>query len=135
MDQNLHFGYLVKTNFYVAVKALAILAQSEDLVTSKMLNEKMAIESSFIRKVLNKLIEEDIVEGYSGRYGGYKLLANPDTLSLFDIFTAISNNAHPQKNIDLSDSIDQIFYNIANESQSIIKATWSNHYLGELIKK
>ena len=134
MDDLLQLSYLGKTNFIVAIKSLAILANEQDLVTSNTLTEKLGIESSFIRKVFAKLIQEKIVEGYEGRYGGYKLVVNPEETSLYDVYTAIVKDAHPNKMDKEIDSIDQIILEILLEAQQKIKDVLSKYSINDLAK-
>lgn len=117
MKSHLQFGYLGNTTFFVALKSLAILANSKELVTSITLTEKLGIESSFIRKVLAKLMQSQIVEGYGGRYGGYRLLTKPEETTLYDIYIGLindtNNNAEPSK----LDKTDKLVLSILLESQ------------------
>lgn len=135
MDRLLQLSYLGKTNFIVAIKSLAILANANELVTSNMLTKRLGIESSFIRKVFAKLIEEKIVEGFGGRYGGYKLLINPKETSLYDIYIAIAKDAHPIDDSTKIDSMDQLILDIVIESQQQIKEILSKHTIHDLAER
>lgn len=77
MDNLLQLSYLGKTNFIVAIKSLTLLANENRLLTRNTMTEKLGIDSSYIRKVLAKLIPKIIVEGFGGLCGGYKLVVNP----------------------------------------------------------
>ncbi|WDH82617.1 Rrf2 family transcriptional regulator [Paenibacillus urinalis] len=134
MDSLLQLSYLGKTNFIVAIKSLAILAAEDDLVTSNALTEKLGVESSFIRKVMAKLMREHIVEGYGGRYGGYKLLVNPEETTLYDIYAAIAKDAHSNEADKMIDDMDQIISEIMLESQQKIKEVLSKHSINDLTK-
>jgi len=134
MDNLLQLSYLGKTNFIVAIKALALLANENELVTSNALTEKLGIESSFIRKVLAKLMEENIVEGFGGRYGGYKLLVNPKETTLYDIYIAIAKDAHPNELANQINDMDQIIFEIMLESQKKIKEVLSKYSINDISK-
>lgn len=134
MDNLLQLSYLGKTNFIVAIKSLALLAKADELVSSNTLTEKLGIESSFIRKVLSKLIQENMVEGFGGRYGGYRLLINPEETTLYDIYVAIAKDAHPNKETTEIDSMDQIILEIMRESQQKIKEILVKHTIDDLAK-
>ncbi len=125
METHLQFGYLGKTTFFVALKSLAILAKSTELVTSNTLTGKLGIESSFIRKVLAKLMQSQIVEGYGGRYGGYKLLTKPEETTLYDIYIALINDSNIDEEPSKFDETDNIIFSILlesqNESEKILK--------------
>ncbi|MGE7980286.1 Rrf2 family transcriptional regulator [Psychrobacillus sp. NPDC093200] len=132
MDSLLQLSYLGKTNFIVAIKSLALLANANELITSNTLTEKLGIESSFIRKVLAKLMQENIVEGFGGRYGGYKLLVNPEETTLYDIYVAIAKDAHPNEVAKEIDDMDQFILEIVLESQQKIKEILSKYSINDL---
>ncbi|GAK41556.1 Rrf2 family transcriptional regulator [Paenibacillus urinalis] len=132
MDSLLQLSYLGKTNFIVAIKSLAILADKDDLVTSNALTEILGIESSFIRKVMAKLMREHIVEGFGGRYGGYRLLVNPEETTLYDIYVAIAKDAHSNDVVSEIDNMDQFILDIILESQQKIKEVLSAHSISDL---
>ena len=132
MEDLLQLSYLGKTNFIVAIKSLAILANEKKLVTSSTLTEKLKVESSFIRKVLAKLIQEKMVEGFEGRYGGYKLVVNPEKTTLYDVYAAIVKDAHPTKMDKEIDEMDQIILDILLEAQHKIKDVLSQYTINDL---
>lgn len=134
MENLLGLSYLGKTNFIVAIKSLAILANEKDLVTSKTLTEKLGVESSFIRKVLAKLMQENMVEGFGGRYGGYKLIVNPEETTLYDVYVAIAKDAQPNEIDKDIDGIDQIILDMLLEAQLKIKDILSEYSINSLTK-
>lgn len=134
MEDLLQLSYLGKTNFIVAIKSLAILANERKLVTSSTLTEKLNVESSFIRKVLAKLMQEKMVEGFEGRYGGYKLVVNPEKTTLYDVYAAIAKDAHPTKMDKEIDEMDQIILDILLEAQHKIKDVLSQYTINDLAK-
>lgn len=134
MEIHLQLGYLGKTKFIVAIKSLAILANSKELVTSITLTEKLGIESSFIRKVLAKLMQEQIVEGFGGRYGGYRLLKNPEETTLNDIYVALAKDAHTDEEPSKIDNIDKIILSIVSESQNGFEKILTRYTISDLAK-
>lgn len=135
MENLIQLSYLGKTHFIVAIKSLVFLANTDGLVTSNTLTEQLGSESSFIRKVMAKLIQENIVAGYSGRYGGYKLLVNPEKTTLYDIYIAILKDAHPVYQDHEISYIDQKILEIALESQLKIKEILTQYTISDLNKK
>ncbi|WP_053070249.1 RrF2 family transcriptional regulator [Alkalihalobacillus pseudalcaliphilus] len=133
MDNFLQLSYLGKTHFIVAIKSLTLLVNADELVTSNTLTERLGIESSFIRKVLAKLMQENIVEGFGGRYGGYKLIVNPEKTTLYDIYVAIAKDAHPKDEEKALDSMDHMIIEIVLESQAKIKEILSKYSISDLI--
>lgn len=135
MDSLLQLSYLGKTKFIVAIKSLALLAKADELVTSKTLTDKLGVESSFIRKVLAKLMEENIVQGFGGRFGGYKLLVKPEETTLYDIYVALAKDAHPIKETYEMDYMDQNILTIVLESQQKIKEVLGKYTVQDIAKE
>ena len=51
--------------------------------------ERESITAPFAYKILKKLQNAGLVEGYRGVHGGYALKRNPEELSLYEIYSAI----------------------------------------------
>ena len=54
--------------------------------------EREAITAPFAYKILKKLQNAGIVQGYRGVHGGYALKKDPVELTLYDIYTAIDSD-------------------------------------------
>ena len=54
--------------------------------------EREAITAPFAYKILKKLQNAGIVEGYRGVHGGYALKRDPADLTLYDIYSAIDSD-------------------------------------------
>ena len=54
--------------------------------------EREAITAPFAYKILKKLQNAGIVQGYRGVHGGYALKKDPAELTLYDIYTAINSD-------------------------------------------
>ena len=54
--------------------------------------EREAITAPFAYKILKKLQNAGIVEGYRGVHGGYALKKDPSELSLYNIYSAIDSD-------------------------------------------
>ena len=134
MESLLQLSYLGKTSFIVAIKSLALMANEKELVTSNILTEKLGIDSSFIRKVLAKLMQEKMVEGFGGRYGGYKLLIDPEKTTLYEVYAALLKEAHPNTIDREIDPMDQIILDVLLEAQHNIKAVLSKSTINTIAK-
>ena len=51
--------------------------------------ERESITAPFAYKILKKLQNAGLVEGYRGVHGGYALKRDPEELSLYEIYSAI----------------------------------------------
>lgn len=117
MQEVAQYGDLGPTWFNTAIKSLAILSKSDDLVSSNDLAERIAIESSFIRKVLAKLMKESLVTGTGGRYGGYKMTAVPSQVTVYDVYLALSKDSYIKEQVLLQNKTDKFIAHIITEAE------------------
>ncbi|QAY66678.1 Rrf2 family transcriptional regulator [Paenibacillus protaetiae] len=75
--------------FAIAVHTLILLAHCGCLMTSGAIAKQVNSHPTFLRRVLAQLAGEGIVEAREGRDGGYFLKADPDRLTLADIYMAV----------------------------------------------
>ena len=59
--------------------------------------EREAITAPFAYKILKKLQNAGIVEGYRGVHGGYALKRDPADLTLYDIYLALIHISEPTR--------------------------------------
>lgn len=118
MQEVAQYGDLGPTWFNTAIKSLAVLADSDNLVSSNELAKKFDIESSFIRKVLAKLIEEQFIAAIGGRYGGYKLLVEPSSITIYDVYLALVKDSYIKEQKLIENKTDQLIAQIIDESEN-----------------
>ncbi|MDK2954628.1 MAG: Rrf2 family transcriptional regulator, nitric oxide-sensitive transcriptional repressor [Desulfovibrionales bacterium] len=75
--------------FHIALRALVLIAKSEDPLTSTQLAEKLGAESTFVRKILIRLIKNNLVISYPGRYGGYSLGKPAAEITVLDVYQTL----------------------------------------------
>jgi len=70
-----------------AIRALAFLAGRGEphWLLSRQIAEELGIPPPFLAKILRTLAEEGILESQRGRNGGFRLVRDPQALSLFEI--------------------------------------------------
>ena len=78
--------------FNVSLRVLIILAKNSELTTSKTLSEKTNTESSFIRKVLAKLVDVQLIDVKEGRYGGYSLNKPASEINVSELYLILSKD-------------------------------------------
>lgn len=117
LKEFVQFGDLSSTWFNTAVKSLAILATSDKLVPSNELSSRMQVESSFIRKVLAKLIKEKLVSVIGGRYGGYQLIVEPSKTTIYDIYIALAKDSYIKNPQLIKNNTDRFILEIILESE------------------
>lgn len=77
--------------FHLALRALVLIAKSRDILTSTQIAEKLACESTFLRKILVRLAKNNLVITYPGRYGGYALGKPANEIKVLDVYQALVN--------------------------------------------
>jgi Rrf2 family protein len=69
-----------------AVRALCYIAcRKDDVISVSDLVEKLGIPKPFLRKLLQMLQKEGLLESYKGKGGGFVLKATARDISLFDL--------------------------------------------------
>lgn len=134
MQEVAQYGELGPTWFNTAIKSLAILATTDELVSSNSLAEELGVESSFIRKVLAKLIDENLVQGFGGRYGGYKIQADPAQTTIYEVYLALAKDSYIKEQSLIVNKTDQLIAHIITEAESQFSQVL-NKYTIEDIKK
>lgn len=80
----------INTQFSIAVHVLAALAHYERPFTSETLAGSVNANAVFVKRILVKLSKAKLVNTTVGKSGGYDLARNPKSISLFDIYAAVS---------------------------------------------
>lgn len=78
--------------FHVALRAIVLMAESNELLKSNVIAETLGEDATFVRKILAKLAEQDYVQAHSGRYGGYCLNKAPAQITMQDIYSVLGND-------------------------------------------
>ena len=80
----------VNTQFSIAVHVLAAIANYKTTFTSEVLADSVNANSVFVKRILVKLSKAKLVKTTVGKSGGYDLARSPKSISLFDIYSAVS---------------------------------------------
>ncbi|MFJ7667017.1 RrF2 family transcriptional regulator [Lysinibacillus sp. NPDC097195] len=78
--------------FHVALRAIVLLAASNELLKSNVIAETLGEDATFVRKILAKLAEHGYVQTNSGRYGGYRLNKAPAQITMLEIYSVLGND-------------------------------------------
>ena len=83
------------TRFSSAIHILIMIAKAETPMTSDQIAKSVGTNASYIRKITGLLKKKGIIESRQG-ISGFKLLIEPDELSLLRIYQAIgeTNQVH-----------------------------------------
>lgn len=79
--------------FHLALRALVLIAQSSEILTSTQIAERVGSESTFLRKILVRLANSNLVISYPGRYGGYSLGKPASEIKVLDVYLALATTA------------------------------------------
>lgn len=81
----------MNSEFVIAVHSLVLLAHRPDrMATSEEIAANVCTNPVRVRKVMSCLRKQAIVDTREGPGGGYRLLGNPDDVTLADIYQALA---------------------------------------------
>jgi len=73
----------------IAVHCLALIAVSNEMLNAAQLADRLKLSKNHISKVLQILSKHKIISATRGPNGGFTLLRNPESVSLFEIMETI----------------------------------------------
>ncbi len=76
---------LITRNTDYALRALCYMSKQKDIVTVGQLVKRLGVPRPFMRKILQQLNKERILESYKGRGGGFKLKVTPEKIYIIEI--------------------------------------------------
>lgn len=74
---------------YATVVLTVLAARPEDVLSAADLAERAGLETPTVSKVLKPLAQANLVEGFRGAHGGYRLTRPPQQISLIEIVEAM----------------------------------------------
>ena len=75
----------------IAAAELAHIADGET-ISARSIAEKYDLPSPFVEKILHELKTAGIVDAVQGRYGGYRLIRQPEEISVRDILVGLGES-------------------------------------------
>ena len=79
----------MNSDFSLALHALVLLHRRGGVQSSEAMAQNICTNPVRVRRVLAKLKKAGWVQTREGSVGGYRLVADPDTLTLADVATAL----------------------------------------------
>jgi Rrf2 family protein len=76
---------LITRNTDYALRAICYISKQNSIVTVRELVQKLGVPRPFIRKILQQLNKERILESYKGLGGGFKLKVLPKKIYIIEI--------------------------------------------------
>lgn len=136
---------MVDTRFSLSVHVMMTLAYNKEdqLVNSEYLSGVLKTNATFVRKIVSRLVDAELVESFRGKGGGIKIARSPSEISLSEIYAAaveekclVSTHKRPVfKACPVSCSMDGILHDIVDGIEDSTKAYLSRLYLSDLLKK
>jgi len=132
----------VNTQFSIAVHVLAALAHYESNFTSEVLAGSVNANPVFVKRILVKLSKAKLVKTTVGKSGGYDLARSPKTISLFDIYSAVSApsvftiHAYAKsKGCVVSGNIKEVMGEVLIGTQSVVESDLKQTTLADVVSK
>ncbi|MES2525645.1 MAG: Rrf2 family transcriptional regulator [Bdellovibrionota bacterium] len=135
---------MVDTRFSLSVHVMMTLAYHKDeLVNSEYLAGMLKTNPTFVRKIVSKLVDAELVESFRGKGGGVKIARSPSEIKLSEIYAAaveekclVSTHKKPVfKSCPVSCSMDGILDDIVDGIEDTTKSYLSKLHLSDLLKK
>ncbi|MFZ4715823.1 MAG: RrF2 family transcriptional regulator [Bacteriovoracaceae bacterium] len=135
---------MVDTRFSVSVHIMVTLAyHQDDLVNSEALAKNLKTNATFVRKLVSRLVEADLVQSYRGKNGGITLGKKASDITLKEIYCAMMEekclvgtaNKPANKACAVSCSMSQILNNIVDGVENSTKSYLAKITLQDLLKK
>lgn len=135
---------MVDTRFSVSVQIMMSLAfHKDELINSEYLASVLHTNPTFVRKLVTRLVEANLVASFRGKGGGIRLARNPDKISLKDIYLASIedkplmsvHNKPVIKACSVSNCIGDVLDEIVSGIEDSTKKFLSNKTLCDLMKK
>jgi Rrf2 family protein len=84
---------LTKRGDYAVRAMMALARDGAELQSARAIAEEMVIPPRFLPQVMGDLVRADLVEGVTGRSGGYRLAAAAADISLLTIVEAVEGTS------------------------------------------
>ncbi|MDN3020160.1 Rrf2 family transcriptional regulator [Paenibacillus sp. BSR1-1] len=81
----------IKTGLEQAVYALLLLNRlpKHAMLSGESLSEKLHVSSTYLQKLMRKLVQAGLVSSVPGVKGGFRLLATPEDIQIYDVYVAV----------------------------------------------
>ena len=132
----------VNTQFSIAVHALAAIANYKTAFTSEVLAGSVNANPVFVKRILVKLSKAKLVTTTVGKSGGYDLARSPESISLFDIYSAVSPpgafaiHAYAEsKGCVVSSNIKEVMGEVLIDTQKAVESDLRRTTLADVVSK
>lgn len=135
---------MVDTRFSVSVHIMVSLAYAPDeLSNSAYLAKNLKTNPTFVRKLVTKLVDAQLIESFRGKGGGIKIARPAKEISLKDIYLASMDdkammstpNKGSIKSCKVSCSMSNILCGVVEGIETATQSYLSKITLSDLVKK
>lgn len=121
--------------FHVALRALVLMAASNAILKSNQIAEAIGEDPTFIRKILAELANAGLVETYGGRYGGYSLAKEAETITVKDVYKAFET-APPTPHWSVKSTGSELYISlIVSKAEENFQAVLGKFTLADILKE
>ena len=128
--------------FSMAVHALALLSQNNDGYCSSYLAGSVNTHAVFLRRVLKRLVDANLIETREGQGGGYRLARPADTITLADVYRALQlepaiapSPADPNPLCPTGSGIRASLAPVTDSVEEAIATTLQNYTIAEIAER
>jgi Rrf2 family protein len=132
----------VNTQFSIAVHVLAAIANYKTSFTSEVLAGSVNANPVFVKRILVKLSKAKLVTATVGKSGGYDLARSPQSISLFDIYSAVSppgvfaiHTYEKKKRCVVSSNIKEVMGEVLIDTQKAVENNLKRTTLADVVSK
>ena len=132
----------VNTQFSIAVHVLAAIVHHEGIFTSEVLAGSVNANPVFVKRILVKLSKAKLLTATVGKSGGYDLARSPQSISLFDIYSAVSppdafaiHTYEKKKWCVVSSNIKEVMGEVLIDTQKAVENDLKRTTLADVVSK
>jgi len=132
----------VNTQFSIAVHVLAAIAHYKTTFTSEILAGSVNANPVFVKRILVKLSKAKLVKTTVGKSGGYDLARSADSISLFDVYSAVSPpstfaiHTYPEKKwCVVSNNIKDVMSDVLQGTQKAVEDDLQQTTIADVVAK
>lgn len=71
---------------------LAAHYETGDVVSISKISEEEDISNKYLEQIISSFVKADLIKGVRGKGGGYRLVKEPSTVTVYDIATALGED-------------------------------------------
>ncbi|WP_157800880.1 RrF2 family transcriptional regulator [Bacillus solitudinis] len=127
-------GDLGPSWFHVSLRALVLLAGSEDRMKSNVVASKLGADPTFVRKILSKLSKVGIVISKGGREGGYTLGKHSDSIRVGEIYRILSSDNYTNPIAVRPTGVEPFISELISSAETQFQSVLDSYTLSDLVQ-